>query len=329
MSSIYTPTATSHGSFVLPSDGDPAVAESVNDAFRDLADNALIAMTNAAAAVALASQMINGVTGGTYAPTSDIQISGANGGGFVVDGNFVHEDGTATFRSTSTMSVLGTAGFSGAVSFAGSSTITVAGALTVSGTFTAESLALSVNLTVGGSATIGTTGTDLLTVLAGASFEQPVSFLGTVSFDSAIEVTAPASLLGDVTLGNASTDIIAVGGLMQLGRRLTYSGSGRVPGRHVLLPASSATIAVADGDLFQIPTLSSGVIYTLSTSGAVAGDKMAFFTGGNNTLGGSVTFSGTATGEGGALMVAGRNSQFVRFVFDGSDWYREITSIFI
>src|SRR3972149_3487513 len=45
MSSVYAGVETYHGSIVIPSDGDPAVAESVNDSLRDLMDNSIVFRT--------------------------------------------------------------------------------------------------------------------------------------------------------------------------------------------------------------------------------------------------------------------------------------------
>lgn len=274
MSSIYTPTATSHGSFVLPSDGDPAVAESVNDAFRDLADNSLVALTNAAAALVLAGQAVNGTTGGTYAPSSAITIGGS---GLSVTGVF-GVSGTSTF--TGAVVLTNTVEFGGAVSFGAPVTFVAAASVQFDGSVLATaSVQVQGNFSaIGPVTTIGNSIVDLFNVNATTEFSQAVTFGAQATFDSTVLFNNNVVFDDDVVLGTAAGDSISVAGTMTLQSRLRFSDTGRVPYRvPTLLPDASASVAVADGDVFIIrPGVTGARTYNLSTTGAVSGDKLIF-----------------------------------------------------
>lgn len=312
MSQIYTPSSTEHGSYVLPSDGDPAVAESVNQALRDLADSALNANSVADAAAALAAQMVNGVTGGAYTPTADIQIKSDNGGGLNVDGTFVHEGGTATFRPDSVVSVLGSFSVSGAAVIQGP-TLTVGAETSTSFNADVAVETLTANtLTSNGTTVLGESASDALSVEATSTFEAPATFNDGARVNGTL-VCSRFQANQDVQLGNSSSDAVSLVGTVTLQQPLEYSGVGRVGFRPpVMLPNSSATVGIEDGDLFIIrDDVSSGRVYTISADGAVAGDRIAIQAGGNgvnntvavSTLPSPDSFVFSSGNRGGALLV--------------------------
>lgn len=288
MSSVYTPTATEHGSYVLPSDGDPAVAESVNQALRDLADSALRANDIADTAFALASQAINGTTGGSYSPAADITINGP--------GRLILET-DLTIGASAFLSVAGNSQFTGAVTlggttvntgtFSSSGTASFSGATTVSGTLTVTGTFSATGSVIG----LGNSAGDALTVLATALFSSPATFDDTAEFNGITQFNNNVLLNDDVQLGTSSADAIDCLGQLFLHSRLRYDDTGRVPFRApVLLPDSNATVGIADGDVFIIrPGVTSSRGYDLSTSGATSGDHVIFTSAVDQALSNQVT----------------------------------------
>lgn len=69
MSSNYAGTNTLHGQITIPSDGDPAIAESVNTALRNLMDNSVYANTE------LASKL--DIRGGTFTLSGNVVVQGS------------------------------------------------------------------------------------------------------------------------------------------------------------------------------------------------------------------------------------------------------------
>ncbi len=278
MSQVYTPTATAHGSYTLPSDGDPAVAESVNDALRDLADGVLRANNQADTAVTLAGQMINGVTGGTYTPSGNIIINGP--GDLVIGGTSgLNLNGTAlSIFSNATLEVDGESTFTGDSLFTGD--VNATGTVSLSGTTSAADLTAAL-FSVTGDSSFGDSAADTFTCAATAVFQEAVTLEGTARFEDSVDFRNTVTFRHNVQLGTSSADGINVGGTMTLTQPLQYSDVGRVPYRApVSLPTGGATVTVEDGDVFIVPTTATGN-YTASETGAQDGDRMRFFSTGN------------------------------------------------
>ena len=327
MSSVYTPSATIHGSYVLPSDGDPAVAESVNDALRDLADGVLNANAVAASAVALAGQMINGVTGGSYAPSSAITLTSKGiilqglGANLVVNGLSTISVTGVLSVSTSLMDVTGALVMSGATFTVGSGTAT-----DFNGPTRANDTMTIAQLIVNGNSSIGNSASDLLNVEADSTFSGPVAFDGAVRTNSTL-TAAQLIVNGNSSIGNSSSDGIALVGTTTLHEPMQYTGNGRVPLRRMALPDASSTVSVSDGNCFDIPLVTGSRVYTMSTDGAEAGDFMLFFSGRQFNLPNQVIINSFATGEDTLFPAASIGPLYSLYVFAASDWYCAISSV--
>ncbi len=261
---------------------------------------------------------IDGTGGGSYNPSAPIIIGGAGlqVGNFTTSGDTtigsdasddLDVQATAVFNNGVTFAqitdVLGPSQFSGAVSLNGDSAI---------GNSSSDDCTVNATLDIRNGCTIGSSGSDSLTVNSSTIFNGSIEFAGGATFTGAI------TFENDVTMGTNASDLIDIIGRVRIGRQLEYqnagSGIGRVPYRApLLLDAAGETVGVADGDVFQIPTDATDD-YTLSTTGAVDGDRAIFFTSGNidnNTT----IHAGAAT----AVLTAG-DRWSIEYVFFGAGW---------
>lgn len=316
MSQTYTPTATPHGSYTLPSDGDPAVAESVNDALRDLADNALVAIDAAEDAAALAAQMINGVTGGSYSPSAVIEITSSGitlvgtGADLTLEGASILEVVGVMVVSTSSFAVTGSASFSGAVTMSGTDPLTILKPTTIDDLVTGD-------LDARGDVSLGNTSSDDLVVPATATFESGVTFEAGTVFQGAATFNGAVTVTDDMTVGTNASDVLDVIGKLRITRAMEFqnagSGIGRIPYREpVMLPDADATLSIEDGELFVIqPGVTGSRSYGISSTNAGNGDRMVFTSAADQGLDNAVSVSGQQT----VSFAAGDRICFTEFVY--------------
>lgn len=185
MSSNYAGVNTYHGQITVPSDGDPAIAESVNVALRALQDDAVYFATELA-------KRLNVVDGGTYTMLgSNVIIQGTPNFHWGVDSFFEND---VTFGATGTSNVV--AGF--------------------------DELRWFGAANLRGNVTIGSGPSQALDVRAAATFRENTSFLDDVTLgnavadaitvDGTLTVNNPATFDTSVQLGVSSSHTATVGG---------------------------------------------------------------------------------------------------------------------
>jgi len=162
---------------------------------------------------------IDGVGGGTYAPSAPIIIGGSGlevTGALTVSGaaDFTG-DVTLGSSGADTITVNGIIGFTQNVSFANDVVLglTSGDAITVGGEATfAELTTFNGDAVFNADTTIGATSGDALTINASVTFESPVTFnTASVDFD------------GDVTLGNGPGDTITTRGVAEFEQAVTFA----------------------------------------------------------------------------------------------------------
>lgn len=254
------------------------------------------------------ARAIDGVGGGTYAPSATIVINGA---GLQVATLLIGDltvNGSTQLGNTSgdTLSVTATSTFSSPVTF--DDDVAVNGAIVFTGDLTAGSV------TINSDATIGNSASDALTVGATTEFNAPVTLADSL-------LAGDAQFNGDVQIGNTSGDSLAI--VSRLSTALGFTGSGRIPWRLYTGLSSSvdSTITVATGNLIRVPHNQTALrTYTVSNSGAQDGDFMIFyqgFQGSGSNMGDQVNFNfGTFT----LHWSAGSSANFMIAVFRSGAW---------
>lgn len=262
---------------------------------------------------------IDGVGGGTYAPTNPIVIGGD---GMSVTGDFAatHDCAIGT-TDADTLTVNSTVDFQGPVTFADTLTVNdfVAGTgaqfngTVALGNAAGDAISVTGTLTINNNCTIGSSASDTLTINASTVFNE-------VSFTGDVEFTGTASFEGDVNLGTGSGDDIDVSGILNLHFPVAFSGQGRVTFRYALLTDADATLTVSAGNVFRVPTSNTAPrTYTLGTTNAEDGDFMIFYKGATGTLPEDVNLNSPTANED-SNYSAGAVGLFTVFVFDGSSW---------
>lgn len=247
---------------------------------------------------------IDGVGGGTYAPSNPIVVGGD---GLSVTGPFACS-GPATFTSTVTLGN------------AESDTITVNGLLVINNDLVIDN---DVQLGSGGADAISVDG--VATFSNEATFEDGIDVTGggativgntevTGTFEVSSDVTVGDDLTvqddatvhgnfycsgnvtseDDTTLGSNASKTLTVNA--QLITRLQFSGNGRVGIRALELDDANQTVTVAEANTLLVPAGLGGTrIYKLSNTGAVEGYDwfQVFFLEPNSVRGASVQFRRT------------------------------------
>jgi len=240
-------------------------------------------------------------------------------------------NGTAAFTDDLSVTGAGTVDL-----FAGSVIVTAAGGLVIGGGFDIV-LSAGANILLSSTSDIDINSGDILlnsasglTVGGGV----PANFGGTVGFDAAVNFAASSvvtfaagsDLDGSVELGltvtgamsfaSTATLAIASGAELQISGILRDQGTGRTIYRRYNLPAANATVGINDGTLFIIPPLGGGgVVYTVSTTGAQAGDVICFSAYANTTANTAGVGAWNLNNTG----AAGENPA-VFFYYDGAAW---------
>lgn len=190
MAHNYTPVPTTHTTFPLPDDGDPALAASVNSPIEDLADCVAYGIFPMAA------------------------------GGTIVLGGTLVWSGTAIYHNVTSVE------FGGSVTIGGGpgaySLLVARDASFIEdvslGSSAADAITINGTLTVQNNAQIGNSGTDALDVRSAATFNGTANFVSPVEFFSAVTVNEDGALTcdgtatfnGNVTIGSGSDDSLDV-----------------------------------------------------------------------------------------------------------------------
>lgn len=264
------------------------------------------------------AKAVDGVGGGTYAPSSKIVINGAG-----LQTNSLTVTGTLSLLGNTTignasidaLSVLATSTFSSPVTL-NDQLVVNADQQLYGGLFIHSVGALVASCDV----TLGDNDTRTITVNGTATFNAPITANDTVELWSDFTVhSAGTSLLkGNVTLGDDTSKTLSIGAA--LNTLLNLTDAGRVPlSWGGLTPATGHTFHAGDGQIFNATPSNSGPItYSLSASGAVPGDVMIFYTG-FSWPGATVTIQNTS-GQEQRLLTHNQPNQVVIYVFDGSLW---------
>lgn len=233
MSSTYPGVPVYHAQTVLPSDGDPAIAESVNVALRDLMDDAAYAYAQLTLRVDFLSP---GVRAYNQDPSAFVTISGSGqiilatnvqvggGGGpakqlnVVSDTTFLGSSNT-TFRNALVALV---------------SPNTVIGSGPSSALTVLSSTAFQAGVGFAGDVVLGNSPTDAVTVPATAHFNAPAYFNNNLTATNILGVSESLSgnltVAGNTTLGNSSGDSHSANGSYQFNGDITVQGNAQVDG---------------------------------------------------------------------------------------------------
>lgn len=216
MSYVYAGVETYHGSVVLPSDGDPAVAASVDVSLEDLMDNSLVFRAD------IAHQAFDD-RGKTSTITGDIVLNDGGGSvdfelpvtfGAAVDVNaeiLIHTGGALTsfgpvdIRNDSTIGSTGTDQCNvyaridhyGASVFHENVTITTGDQLTVHGTVVIDGESTAIQSQIN---------------QIGLDDDSVTSVAGTLAVTGSVTIRDDIRVLGNATLGNSSTDDHTING---------------------------------------------------------------------------------------------------------------------
>jgi hypothetical protein len=239
VSSNYAGLNTYHGQIVIPSDGDPAVAESVNVALRDLMDNSVYASTE------LAHKLDD--RGGTYTLTADLAIVGSQ----------TFRVGSSDFLISSDTLFVGDVTI-GIPAGPARELVVLTDATWLNSDTTYIGTGASHNLEVNAESefnadavftedvTIGSSSADDLDVVATAVFRNDASFEDDVTvgssdadtfrvnaqtlFVSNVQINGTLNSPGNVTLGNAASDEIEVNGELTCSQDVQIDGDLTVDG---------------------------------------------------------------------------------------------------
>jgi hypothetical protein len=273
---------------------------------------------------------IDGVAGGVYAPSSEIEIGGS---GILVTGPATLEGDVSigddagsqltiyadTFVNRDVAFVAGKkATFNGQTEFNDQNqfddivVFTASGFVTFSGTVAVEAGAS-------------------FDVACLATFQDDVSVAGDIIYSGALAGPSVSVASGAVAM-TATTFVTsaAVGatfnGLVTLANGVALTsllapiGAGRVRGCRppVTTADANSTYGITDGDVFLVPALGAARTYSLSTTGAGAGDRMRFSAIGNTTVNPANLYGGLQ-----ALMNNTGGVLSLDVVFDGAAWVIE------
>jgi hypothetical protein len=199
VSSPYVGLNVLHAQITLPSDGDPAIAESVNTALRDLMDTSVYNTTEN-------SHKIDD-RGGVFTLTGSITIQGTPNWTFDVD-TFFTEDVTHGSAGLLNDHVLGVY----------------------------DELRVFGDANLRGNVTIGSGPSQSLTVQSPTTFVRTVTHQDDVTFDDDVEMNATLTVDGAATfnattqLGSSATDTCTVGGPLVAQRDATFQNSVEIEG---------------------------------------------------------------------------------------------------
>jgi len=288
---------------------------------------------------------VNGDEGGTWAPSSAIEIGGGAGGGLTITG------------ASTPLSIAG----GGILQIAsGCQYLVTSGALWIvdtDATFGANSdVAVNKSFTFengcttlfknGGTATFNNGHTS--TWQSGSNFGVQTGCHASISLDSsstlyvgsgatftvhvdadaviALGATASLALSGGapLTVGSGCTATIAAGATLAiqdatvtLAAAVTTSGKGRVRCRPVIGADANTTYHVENYDLIHVQTLTASRTYTLGNTGAATGDRIRF-SNRDATYGIDIQINGGGTD----VTIKGGVIETVDYTYIGGTWYR-------
>jgi hypothetical protein len=271
-------------------------------------------------------QAANFDLGGTWAPASVITIGGA---GVVLTAKTTF-DGDTEFNAQNQ--------FDDIVVFSGTSFVTASGNVVCDAASTVEfqsgfTVSTGDIVVTAGDVTV-TAGSVAITAggltVGGATIVQGFTALGATSLAAATAVSlgvASVIVLDATTLSTTSAVTAAFAGPVNVSNTLTmasaaitFSGTGRILQRFHTLPDADATVTIADGNYFIIPALGALRTYTMSTTGALAGDIVTFSAYAN---------TGANAGFVGAWGLVNTTGQVAEasFYFSGGSWLTLSTSL--
>lgn len=264
--------------------------------------------------------VIDGAGGGTWAPTDPIIIGGD---GLAVTGPFSANNatvtGTVSVIGTTTLNVLDVndlATFTVGVVIASGASINVdSGSIILSGAGLA--VGTGVPSTFGGTVDFNdaVVAADDFTVLGATSLAAATAASLVVGSAVTLDATTLSTASGvATTLGGP----VALSNTMTVGTtgRIAFSGAGRIIDRVYNLPDADVTVSIADGTLFIVPALGAPRTYTMSTTGATAGDRVRFSAFANSTA--NVASVGAVN-----LRNAPGVEVAIDYYFNGSAWLTE------
>ena len=199
--------------------------------------------------------------------------------------------------------------------------LSVVNNLFVSGTTFESTAANNILAGLGGDTTIGATLSDSLTVNATSSFYNDLTVksganlivegnaqTGTLVVTGTAQIAGLVSILGDIDLGNSTSDTVSINGKVNV--PIQFKTTGRVTEPLFVTPNSNTGISV---DLYKnilIPSSTTGTRTYTITGSPVAGDFFYIF----NEDSGNHNFTGLVT-----LTAASGNAY--KCMYDGSTWY--------
>jgi hypothetical protein len=221
------------------------------------------------------SNAVDGVGGGTYAPSNPIVIGGDGlscTGPLTSTGTVSFTGSSITLGNSSTdqLNINAEVTFHQDIEFNNDVQLGTDSAdnITVGGNLTCERLAeFDAGFNASANSTIGAD----LDVTGGLDVD------GAAEFNDDVDIDGNLAIDGNTTLGSNDDDSLTVNA--RLASRLRFTGSGRVGERITVLDDANQTIGVADGNVLIVPSISGNRIYTLSSSNAVNGYEFmrAFF----------------------------------------------------
>lgn len=231
MSSTYVPSNTLHGSYVLPSDGDPAVSESVDTALRALADTALYINTQLGHQAADDRGITSTITGaiiwndggGSFTVQIDTQLNNVD----VVGLLHIHDEGGLQVNSVATF--MSSANFAGDVEMSTSSTLTVRGVTefhndTQLGFGADDEIRVEGTLTVTGDAVFSND------VQLGTSAADQTTVGGPLVANDTVTIAGTLTTQGSSSLGNAASDTHEITGDLTLNDGLSVAENTALAG---------------------------------------------------------------------------------------------------
>ncbi len=262
-------------------------------------------------------QSINGDLGGTWNPASQIILGGS---GLKVAAPFWS---TGNFRVDTNADLRGGATVTGG-NLAASLNITAQGTIHADGTIDSNAnINATGNMTAGGSAQFGggldVTGNGNVdgTLHAGGAttLGSTLAVTGNAGFSAALGVTGNLNAAADVNVGGA----LSVADLATFQERVDFGGG--ITTRSVIGPNSNNTYTVATVDevIVEQTTLSADRVYTLVSTGAVAGSRIRF-----TSL--NATWNVTVAWPGGTQIITHQVGEVMtlELVFIGGTWHQAL-----
>jgi cytoskeletal protein CcmA (bactofilin family) len=236
LSFTYAGVPVYHAQSVLPSDGDPAVAESVDVVLRDLLDNS--AYLNAQMTLRVdflspgirsynqdSSAFVSVVGNGTVVFATNLFLGSGGGGGpknlTVISETSFTGNASTTFRNASValVSPLTTVGSGASQSLVVNSSSDFNGPTRVDGALTVGGVSNFTN-----DVTLGSSVSDTVQVNGTFEVASDTTFANDVVMQSTLTVA------GSTTLGNNASDSLEVNGDVQINNNLRVEGTGHVEG---------------------------------------------------------------------------------------------------